>query len=203
MLISTGMASMREVARGLDTAVAAGAAGVVLLHCVSAYPAPIEQLNLRAIETLRDAFGVPSGWSDHTTDPTAALAAIALGASVVERHITLDRSLDGPDHRASLDPAAFTAGVRAIRSLEAALGSGRKQIVAAEADVARVARRSLYWHAAGAAGAVVSEADVVALRPAAGLPAWRLDDVVGRRLGRSVEAGALVRDDDLEPEDAG
>ncbi len=198
MLLSTGMADMREVADAVDALRAAGDPPVALFHCVSSYPAAPADANLRAITTLRAAFGVPAGWSDHTPGIELPMAAVAMGASMVEKHLTLDRSMAGPDHAASLEPDAFRAMTAAIRAVEAAVGTGDKRPVAAEVGVAAVARRSLHWTRDAAAGSVVGTADLVALRPATGLSPARLGDVVGRRTARAVTAGTPVRPDDLE-----
>ncbi len=198
MLISTGMSNMTEVADAVDAVRAAGDPPLALFHCVSSYPARPADANLRAIETLRRAFGVPVGWSDHTPGIEMALAAVAAGAALVEKHLTLDRRMPGPDHAASLEPAAFAEMVVGIRAVEVALGDGRKRPVAAEHDVATVARRSLHWARALAAGATITADDIVILRPGTGLRPRRLAEVVGRRVGRQVRQGALVTADDIE-----
>jgi len=195
VLCSTGMGDEDEVARALEWL--AGAPGVLLLHCVSSYPAPVDQANLRAIPAMRERFGRPVGWSDHTLGPVTAVAAVALGAAALEKHITLDTSRSGPDHQASADPAAFAEYVALARSAHAALGDGRKRPVPAEAVNAPLVRRS--WHALRdrPAGTVLTAEDVGTLRPAAGLPP--AVDVVGRSLARAVRAGQPLSADDLEP----
>jgi N,N'-diacetyllegionaminate synthase len=202
LLVSTGMADMVDVADALETIVAAGAPPVALFHCVSAYPARPEDANLRAIGTLRAAFGVPAGWSDHTPGIELAIAAVALGADLLEKHITLDRALPGPDHAASLEPGELAAMVTAVRASEAARGSGEKVPVAAEREVASVARRSLHWAMDGEAGAIVNAMDVVALRPGTGIPPRELSSVVGRRLARPVAIGHAVQREDLSDDPA-
>lgn len=197
LLVSTGMADMVEVAAAVDTVHAAGDPPLALLHCVSSYPAAPGDANLRAMETMRRAFGVPVGWSDHTPGIELALGAVALGAAIVEKHLTLDRTLPGPDHAASLEPDAFAAMVAGIRAVEAGLGSGVKAPVEAERDVAAVARRSLHWRAALPAGHVATEADLDVLRPGTGLRPGRLPDVVGRPLRHAVEAGRAVEPGDV------
>jgi sialic acid synthase SpsE len=191
------MADMVEVADALDTIAAAGAPPVALFHCVSAYPSRPEDANMRAMGTLRAAFGVPTGWSDHTLGIELPIAAAALGADLLEKHFTLDRTLSGPDHPASLEPGELAAMVAAVRGVEAARGSGEKVPVAAELEVAAVARRSLHWAGDGEAGAVVGAVDVVALRPGTGIPPRELASVIGRRLARPVAAGHAVERDDL------
>ncbi len=193
VICSTGMGSQDEVADAVDWL--AAAPGLMLLHCVSSYPAPVEQSNLRSIATMRDRFGVAVGWSDHTVGTVSAVAAVALGAAALEKHVTLDRSRSGPDHAASADASGFADYVEQVRAAHAALGDGRKAPVAAEAENAALVRRS--WHAARdlQRGAVIALDDVRLLRPATGLaPA---EDVVGQELARDVGAGHPLFPDDL------
>jgi N,N'-diacetyllegionaminate synthase len=199
LLMSTGMADMVEVAAAMDAIAAAGDPPVALFHCVSAYPAPPADANLRAIETLRRAFAVPVGWSDHTPGIELALASVAAGALLVEKHLTLDRTMPGPDHQASLEPGELRAMVDGIRMMSAAMGDGVKRPVAAELPIAAVARKSLHWRVDLAAGAVIVEEDLVAMRPGTGMAPGRTGDVVGRRAVRTVVAGTAVLPGDLEP----
>ena len=199
LLISTGMATLDEIDVSLADLRAHGDPPVVLLHCTSAYPAPMADANLRAMATLRDRYAVPIGYSDHTRGLAAAVAAAALGAAVIEKHITLDRSLPGPDHAASLEPGEFAAMVRGARAAATALGSGGKRPAASELDARNVARRSLAAIRALPAGHVLREEDLTALRPADGISPQRLDAVVGRRLARGVETAATLLPEDLDP----
>ena len=198
LLVSTGMADMVEVAAAIDAIGGAGDPPVALLHCVSSYPAEAADANLRAIDTMRRAFGVPVGWSDHTPGVELPLAAVAVGAALVEKHVTTDRSLPGPDHRASLEPAELTAMVAGIRAIEAALGSGVKVPVSAERPIAAVARRSLHWRRSLEPGSVVAADDLAALRPGTGISPARQPEVVGRTVVRAVVAGSAVDPADLE-----
>src|SRR5688500_2929443 len=143
--------------------------------------------------TMRAAFGVPTGWSDHTPGIELPVAAVALGAAMIEKHLTLDAALPGPDHRASLEPGAFGAMVAAVRAAESALGDGDKRPVEAELAVAAVARRSLHWAVPLRAGMRVEASHLVALRPGTGIAPARLEEVVGRRTRVAVGAGAIVR----------
>lgn len=193
VICSTGMGTEAEVADAVAWLAAAPA--VMLLHCVSSYPAPVDQSNLRSIATLRERFGLPVGWSDHTVGPVSAVVAVALGAAALEKHVTLDTARSGPDHAASADPATFGEYVAVVRAAHTALGDGRKQPVAAEADNAPLVRRS--WHARRdlRAGGRIRADDVVLLRPATGLrPAA---EVVGRALARDVGRGAALSAADL------
>jgi N-acetylneuraminate synthase/N,N'-diacetyllegionaminate synthase len=197
MLVSTGMADMVEVAAAVDAVGHAGNPPLALFHCVSSYPAAPEDANLRAIETLRRAFGVPVGWSDHTPGIELALASVAAGASIVEKHLTLDRTLPGPDHAASIQPDAFAAMVTGIRTVEAALGTGVKAPVPSEREIAAVARRSLHWAATLDPGTAIEEGHLTLLRPGTGIRPADLGSVIGRATVRRVEAGTAVEPDDL------
>lgn len=195
LLLSTGMANLEEIGAILDDI---GDAEIALLQCTSAYPAPIEDANLRAIATLRDAFGRPVGYSDHTQGFTAAIAAVALGASIIEKHFTLDRSMDGPDHEVSLEPAELAAMVRSARDAHVALGDGAKAARPVEADARRVVRRSLVAARALPAGHRLAEADLAAKRPATGISPLQLDRVVGTVLRRAVVVDQVLTDDDVD-----
>lgn len=189
LIVSTGMATLGEVERAVEQC---GRSSLVLLHCVSAYPAAAADVNLRAMETLHRAFGVPVGLSDHTEGIAVALAAAALGACMVEKHFTLDRTLPGPDHRASLEPQELAALVRGVREVREALGDGYKRPVRAERDTARVARRSLVAARDLVAGEVVTEEMIAIKRPGNGLAPALLPYVLGRRMAKAVRAGELI-----------
>lgn len=193
LIISTGMANLDEVQACLAVVHECGNDQIALLHCVSNYPANPADVNLRAMATLRETFGVPVGYSDHTLGIDVAGAAVALGASILEKHFTLDRSLLGPDHRMSLDPQELRAMVSAIRTIEAALGNGIKRPAASEADVRAVARRSIVARRGLPAGMKLSTADLALKRPGTGLPASALPQIVGRTTRR-----ALARDELLD-----
>lgn len=197
LLISTGMATLDEVRQAVVTVRDCGARDVALLHCVSSYPAEPASCNLRAMQTMREAFDVPVGWSDHTLGTDVALAAAALGAAVVEKHFTSDRRLEGPDHAASLEPPELRALVDGIRAVESALGSGVKAPTEAELATARLVRRSLHFARDLAAGRTLDDADVIALRPAGGMPPAAVDRVIGRVLRRDVSGGEMIREDVL------
>ena len=198
LLVSTGMADMLEVANALDVIATACDVPVALFHCVSSYPASVADANLRAMASLRAAFACPTGWSDHSPGIELPIASVALGASMIEKHLTLDRDLSGPDHMASLDPVAFASMVRAVRNVESALGSGVKVPTESEADTAAVARRSLHWAGNLDAGATIKPADVEVLRPGTGMPPARIREIVGARTRRPVHAGTAISPDDVE-----
>lgn len=194
ILLSTGMADLDEVRAAVDALEAAGAARaeITVLHCTSAYPAPVEDANLAALATLRDALGVAVGYSDHTAGIEVAVAAVALGATVVEKHLTLDRSASGPDHAASIEAEAFAQMTRMIRSVETALGDGVKAPRPSELAVRAVARRSLVARTPIAAGEVFTADNVAAKRPSGGLSPMAWDDVIGRTAPRALEADEMI-----------
>ena len=198
LIVSTGMATLDEVRPAVETIRQAGSPPLALLHCVSSYPAQPADVNLRAMATLREAFAVPVGFSDHTAGTDIALAAVALGANILEKHLTLDRTLPGPDHLASLEPDEWIAMVVALRRIEAALGDGRKRPAPSEADAARVARKSLVAAGDLPAGCVLRRDHLAIRRPGTGLPPGRLESVLGRRLRRALAAGAVLTEDLLE-----
>lgn len=217
IIISTGMSTLSEVEEGLGV-LGYGMTGgtnpsraafasvlhdrttwdvlrdrVTLLHCTTEYPAPIEEINLRALATLRQAFGLRVGYSDHTEGNAVSLAAVALGATTIEKHFTLDRNLPGPDHAASLEPRGLTDLVLGIRAIERALGTGIKQPGRAEMANRAVARKSLVAARALPAGHVLTEADIRAKRPGGGVSAMEFWDAIGQPLVEPVEEGGLIR----------
>lgn len=198
LLISTGMADLDEVGAALEVVSGAGNADVCLLHCVSDYPASPGDCNLRAIETMRRAFDVPVGWSDHTLGLHVALGAVALGADCLEKHFTSSRSLPGPDHAASLEPHELAQLVRAVREVEASLGDGRKRMQPSERNTAAVARRSVHAARSLERGRPLEAADLVARRPGTGIPAQRIEELVGRRPVRDIAEGAMLAEADLD-----
>lgn len=198
VILSTGMSYLGEVEGALRILAESGCREVVLLHCVSNYPTDPANVNLRAMETMARAFGVPVGFSDHTPGLETALAAVALGACVIEKHFTIDRNLPGPDHRSSLEPVELRRLVTGIRLVEAALGDGVKRPAPAEADNRRVIRRSLAAAADLPSGAVLTRDVLRALRPATGISPLLLDAVVGRRLKRPLRADDIIVWDALE-----
>ncbi len=189
MIVSTGMAFLGEVETAVRAIEAADNHSFALLHCVSNYPANPADINLRAMQTMARAFGAPVGYSDHTPGIEVSLAAVALGACIVEKHFTLDRNLPGPDHQASAEPAELAALVRAIRNVEAALGDGRKQPAASEAKTAAVIRKSLIAACDIPAGATITEAMIAIKRPGTGLPLAMCEYLIGRVARGAIRAG--------------
>src|SRR5262249_12119522 len=177
----------------------AGGSAIALLHCVSAYPVPPGSENLSAIRTLAETFSVPAGLSDHGSDGSSLPLAVAAGASLYERHVVLAKGDGSIDSAVSSDPAELAALIRGARLASAAMGSGVKECMAVEAPNRSASRRSLYALRSVRAGAVVAEADVIALRPEAGLRPNRYHDLIGARLSRAVEAGTPFLETDVRP----
>lgn len=198
ILLSTGMSTLEEVISAVDAIRAAGGSSLALFHCVSNYPTQPADCNLRAMDTMRAAFGVPTGWSDHTDGIDISLAAVALGANLLEKHFTLDRTLPGPDHQASLEPGELRAMMDAIRRIEPALGDGIKRPTLSEIPIAAIGRRSLYWRTSLPVGAVVTTGDFTSLRPGTGISPAEQSSLVGQRLARAVQVGAMVAREDFD-----
>jgi N-acetylneuraminate synthase len=195
MIVSTGMATLDEVGETVDALREEGA-DFALMNCTSAYPPSYDQVNLHVMDVLRDRFGVVVGHSDHTPDGPTTLAAVALGAPIVEKHFTLDRALRGPDSHISLEPAELAELVASIRKVEAALG-GEKTIYPEEEVVRAWAHHSVTSVRDIAAGSVITAEDVTVKRPGGGIPAKHLEEIVGRTAARDVAASSLLQWDDL------
>lgn len=188
LIISTGMANLAEIEAARDAALSAGAPGVVLLHCVSSYPAVTEDANVRTVADMAGRFDCPVGLSDHTMGTAASVAAIALGASVIEKHFTLARADGGPDSAFSLEPAEFQALVRDCKDAWKALGRAHYDLLGSERANAQF-RRSLYVAADVKAGEAITRANVRSIRPGDGLAPAHLDEVLGRRAARDLARG--------------
>lgn len=197
ILVSTGMADMAEVDAALEVIATHGNPDLALFHCVTSYPAAASDTNLAAIDTLRAACGVPVGLSDHTEGIAIAIAAVARGASLIEKHFTLDRSMPGPDHKASLEPAELSAMMRAIRAVEAARGDGVKAPRPVELPLRAVARKSLHAARDLPAGHALGPGDLVALRPGDGVQPSRLSALLGTRLRRPLAEGEQLTEADV------
>jgi sialic acid synthase SpsE len=217
LIVSTGMCTMKDVEQALgviafgytggDTpasrpafadafASAAGRAAledtVTLLHCTTEYPAPPDEVNLKAMDTLRDAFGLPIGYSDHTKGIAVSIAAVARGAVVIEKHFSLDRNLPGPDHKASLEPDELGAMIEAIRTVEPALGDGHKRPTPSEQPNMAVARKSLVAAHDIRTGELFTEKTLTTKRPGTGISPMEYWDWLGRRADRDYPADTLI-----------
>ena len=179
VILSTGMSTLAQVATAYDTLLRAGAPKVSLLHCTTNYPCPYDEVNLRAMVTLRDAFKCQVGYSDHTMGTEIPVAAVALGAEIIEKHFTLDRTMEGPDHKASLEPEELKLMVQQIRHIEVALGDGIKRPNKSEAENAKVVQKNILAKRPIKKGEVLSEENLTVKRAGAGISASLWDSVVG------------------------
>ena len=194
VLLSTGMARIGEIEAAIDVLERAGTrrGDITILHCTTEYPAPMEDVNLRAMQTLRAAFGLDVGYSDHTAGIEIPIAAVALGATVIEKHFTLDRSLPGPDHQASLEPREMAAMVTGIRNVERALGDGIKRPSRSEMKNIAIARKSLVASQAIRAGDRFTSVNLATKRPGTGVSPMRWDEVIGQIARRDFAADELI-----------
>ena len=181
VILSTGMSNIGQVATAYDTLLQAGAKEVSLLHCTTNYPCPMDEVNLKAMLTLREAFKCHVGYSDHTMGTEVPVAAVALGAEIIEKHFTLDRTMEGPDHKASLEPAELKLMVQQIRNIEAALGDGIKRPNKSEAENAKVVQKSILAKRPIKKGEVLTDDNLVAKRAGAGISSVYWDVVVGTK----------------------
>ena len=194
VILSTGMANLGEIEAAIDALEAAGTprAMLTVLHCTTEYPTPMAEVNLRAMLSIHAAFGVAVGYSDHTQGIEVAIASVAMGATVIEKHFTLDRNLPGPDHKASLEPAELNALVAAIRNIEVALGDGIKRPSPGEARNRPVVRKSLVASRAIKSGALFTAENITAKRPATGISPMRWDEVIGKTALRDFGPDELI-----------
>lgn len=192
MIVSTGMCTLEDVRHAvLWIREANPKISLTLLHCVTEYPVPFDQVNLKAMETLAATFHVPIGYSDHTPDIEIALAAVALGATVIEKHFTLDQNMPGPDHKASLEPEEFKKMVVGIRHVEKALGDGIKRPMPCEIANQKIARKSLVATQNLPAGTCLASHHITEKRPGHGLPPAMKDQLIGKVLKKSIRADTL------------
>lgn len=199
VICSTGVCDLWEVARAVDAFGDAGALDrLTLLHCLSYYPAPPEEVNLRAIARMAAAFGVPVGYSDHTLSEEMGAWAVIAGAKVIEKHVTFDRSAPGPDHAASLTPDQFARYVANIRIAEASLGDGYKRVQPSERPVKQHMQKSLVAARDMMPGHVMAADDLTTMRPASGISPLFIDDIVGMRLAVEKAAGTIINWCDLQ-----
>ncbi|WP_428898273.1 N(,)N'-diacetyllegionaminate synthase [Parelusimicrobium proximum] len=198
VILSTGMSDMsevREAAAVLTKTLAKDK--ITLLHCSTEYPAPYGDVNLRAMESMRRELGVSVGYSDHTEGIEVSVAAAALGAEVIEKHFTLDKTMDGPDHKASLEPHELKALVSAVRHIEAALGNGVKEPSPSEIKNIKIARKSIHTIRDLKKGDVIARKDITAKRPADGVSPMKADDVIGKTLAKDLPADTAVKAEDI------
>lgn len=193
IILSTGMSSLEEVEAAVNTIREHGDSPLALLHCTSAYPARPQDANLRAIQTMKDAFALPVGYSDHTRGVVVSFAAVALGACIIEKHFTLSRDLEGPDHKASFEPAELKATIQGIRAVEQSLGDGIKRMAKCERDIARLVRRSIVARRTIRAGEILKPGMLTCKRPATGISPVHWDSVIGRKAKRAIPADSVLK----------
>ena len=194
VILSTGMADLGEIEDALDVLISSGTKreNITVLHCTSEYPAPYEEVNLRAMLTIKDAFKVRVGYSDHTEGIEIPIAAVALGAEVIEKHFTLDKNLPGPDHKASLEPEEFKRMVTAIRNVERALGTGIKKPSPSELKNRKVVRKSIVAKRRIKKGEIFTEENITTKRPEGGLSPMMWKKVLGKKAPRDFEKDEFI-----------
>ncbi|MEJ6981623.1 N-acetylneuraminate synthase [Pedobacter sp. P351] len=200
IILSTGMSNMLEIGEAL-TVLQSNAklnTRITVLHCNTDYPTPYQDVNLMAMESIKNRFGVNIGYSDHTLGIEVPIAAVALGANVIEKHFTLDRTSPGPDHSASLEPDELKAMVTAIRNIESALGSSVKEPSSSEKKNIEIARKSIHLIKSLTQGDSLKESDLIMLRPGNGISPMRLREVIGKTVNKDLAAGSKLRFEDLE-----
>ena len=192
VVMSTGMSEMEEIAAAIKVLRENGAGRISLLHCNTEYPTPFEDVNLRAMDTLRDAFGVPVGYSDHSLGISVPIAAAARGAQIIEKHFTLDRNMEGPDHKASLELNEFKSMVSAIRNIEKALGTGSKVASPSEIENKDIARKSIVASRMIKKGEVFSKENITTKRPGSGISPMKWYNVIGTVAKRDFQEDELI-----------
>lgn len=201
VILSTGMATMEEVKDAVKVFADAGISleQITILHCNTDYPTKMEDVNLKAMIEIHREIGTQIGYSDHTMGIEIPVAAVAMGAVIIEKHFTLDRTLPGPDHAASLEPGELKQMVRSIRNVEQALaGSGHKEPSPSEMKNIQVARKSIHMALDVPKGSILKEEDFLVLRPGTGISPMRIDELIGRKTARDLASGELLKEDDLE-----
>ena len=198
VIMSCGMCEMDEIHKAYDTLMESGATEVAILHCNTQYPTPFEDVNLNVMKTLRDEFHTSIGYSDHTVGIEVPIAAVALGAEIIEKHFTLDKNMEGPDHRASLNPEELKAMVDGIRHIEKALGSYEKKVSDSERANRDIARKSLVAACSIKKGETFTEANLTMKRPGNGISSSKYEDMLGKKAKYDYEVDALLCLDELD-----
>lgn len=194
VILSTGMCTLADIEAAVQVFLDEGITKqqLTLLHCNTEYPTPMQDVNLRAMPALKERFGIATGYSDHTPGIEVPVAAVALGATVIEKHFTLDKTMEGPDHRASLEPHELKAMVQAIRNIEQALGSAEKEITPSEAKNRAVARKSIVAACLIRQGEVFTEANLTVKRPGTGVSPMRWNEIIGKQAARDYRPDELI-----------
>lgn len=192
VILSTGMSTLSDIEKALEILKMSGTTDITVLHCNTEYPTPIGDVNLNAMNTIRDAFKVNVGYSDHTLGIEIPIAAVALGATIIEKHLTLDKTMEGPDHRASLEPDELKEMVRCIRNIEQALGDGVKKLTKSESKNINIARKSIVAGRDIAKGEMFTEENLEIKRPGDGISPMRWDEIIGRLANREFKEDGLI-----------
>ncbi len=192
VILSTGMSTLGDIENALEILRNSGTTDITVLHCNTEYPTPMEDVNLNAMKTIKDAFKIEVGYSDHTLGIEVPIAAVALGATVIEKHFTLDKTMEGPDHKASLEPEELKEMIRCIRNIEHALGDGVKRLSESEVKNINIARKSIVSSKSIAKGEMFSETNITVKRPGEGISPMRWDEVIGKISIRNFEEDELI-----------
>lgn len=192
VILSTGMSTLGEIEKALNILIVNGTKDVVVLHCNTEYPTPMKDVNLRAMRTIKEAFKIEVGYSDHTLGIEVPIAAVVMGASIIEKHFTLDKRMAGPDHRASLEPHEFKAMVNAIRNIEKALGNGIKKPSDSELSNINVVRKSIVAKCDIKKGETLSNSNITVKRPGNGISPMRWDEMIGKIAKRDYLADEMI-----------
>ena len=198
IIMSTGMSKLSEVADAVKVLKENGAGEISLLHCTTEYPAPYEDVNLKAIRTIKKAFSLPVGYSDHTKGIEIPVAAVASGAVIIEKHFTLDRNMEGPDHKASIEPDELKQMVNMIRHVEVAIGDGVKRVTASEEKNKDIARKSIIAKTVINAGDVFTEYNITTKRPGNGINPMRWFELLGKKAKHDYQEDFLIEEDELD-----
>jgi len=197
MILATGASTLAEVKEAVEVILSTGNNNLILLQCITNYPSKIESANIKVLKTYKEVFDIIVGYSDHSPGDTVVLGAVALGAKVIEKHFTLNKNDQGPDHPHSMNPEEFTRMVKNIRNLEKALGTGKKEVVAEESETVIVQRRSLYAKNAISKGDIIKKEDIIELRPALGILPKNKPLIIGKKVNRNIEAGEPIKQEDI------
>jgi N-acetylneuraminate synthase len=192
VILSTGMSILDEIGESISILKTNGCKDITLLHCTTEYPAPYADVNLRAMDTLKQKFNLPVGYSDHTKGIEIAIAAVVMGATVIEKHFTLDRNMEGPDHKASLEPDELKDMVKSIRNVESAIGNGEKIPTESEIKNIAIARKSIIARCSIKKGETFTEDNITVKRPGNGISPMRWFDVIGKTAVRNFEEDELI-----------
>ncbi len=199
VILSTGMSSIGEVEKAYYTLLEEGAKSVAILHCTSNYPAALNSINLKAMKTLETVFNTTVGYSDHTEGIEISLAAVAMGAKIIEKHYTIDKNMPGPDHKASLDPTELKELVRKIRNIEEAMqGDGTKRAHSSEVETKKIVQRGIYLNKDISVGEIITDDHLIMKRPVQNLSALEYDNIIGKAVNKNILSGNALKINDID-----